>query len=201
MTGAGRSTAAKELEDLGYYVVDNLPPGLLRDVVRLVDESRGHRAADRGRRRRALGLVLRVAPGQPGAGRDRAPQTLVFLDAADEVLVRRRRPPGVPTRSRRRPAARRPHPRAGRARRPAQRRRPGHRHVRGQRPPAHGPDRGVVRLARRHPAQGDRDELGFKYGIPVDADYVADMRFLPNPHWNPELGRGTGRTPTSPTTS
>ena len=41
MTGAGRSTAAKELEDLGFYVVDNLPPSLLREVVRLVDESRG----------------------------------------------------------------------------------------------------------------------------------------------------------------
>ena len=41
MTGAGRSTAAKELEDLGYYVVDNLPPSLLRQVVGLVDESRG----------------------------------------------------------------------------------------------------------------------------------------------------------------
>ncbi len=41
MTGAGRSTAAKELEDLGYYVVDNLPPSLLRDVVRLVDETQG----------------------------------------------------------------------------------------------------------------------------------------------------------------
>src|SRR5918995_2857067 len=42
MTGAGRSTAAKELEDLGFYVVDNLPPTLVRDVVRLVDESRGY---------------------------------------------------------------------------------------------------------------------------------------------------------------
>ena len=41
MTGAGRSTAAKELEDLGYYVVDNLPPQLLREGVRLVDESKG----------------------------------------------------------------------------------------------------------------------------------------------------------------
>ena len=41
MTGAGRSTAAKELEDLGFYVVDNLPPTLLKDVVALVDESRG----------------------------------------------------------------------------------------------------------------------------------------------------------------
>ena len=38
MTGAGRSTAAKELEDLGYFVVDNLPPALLPDVVRLVDD-------------------------------------------------------------------------------------------------------------------------------------------------------------------
>ena len=41
MTGAGRSTAAKELEDLGFYVVDNMPPNLLREVVRLVDERRG----------------------------------------------------------------------------------------------------------------------------------------------------------------
>ncbi len=41
MTGAGRSTAAKELEDLGFYVVDNLPPSLVSEVVRLVDEGRG----------------------------------------------------------------------------------------------------------------------------------------------------------------
>src|SRR5664279_1738264 len=41
MTGAGRSTAAKELEDLGFYVVDNLPPQLVPQVVRLVDESQG----------------------------------------------------------------------------------------------------------------------------------------------------------------
>ena len=54
MTGAGRSTAAKELEDLGFFVVDNLPPELLRDVVRLVDESQGTGPADRGRGRRTL---------------------------------------------------------------------------------------------------------------------------------------------------
>ena len=54
MTGAGRSTAAKELEDLGYFVVDNLPPTLVRDVVRLVDDSRGV-TATRGR------LVFRSA--------------------------------------------------------------------------------------------------------------------------------------------
>ena len=42
MTGAGRSTAAKELEDLGYFVVDNLPPARVEDVVRMVDDSHGH---------------------------------------------------------------------------------------------------------------------------------------------------------------
>ena len=104
MTGAGRSTAAKELEDLGYYVVDNLPPSLLPDVVRLVDESHGRRAADRGRRRRPLRLVLRGAAGatSPRASAGRR-TTLLFLEAADDVLVRRQE------------AARRPHPLQGAA--------------------------------------------------------------------------------------
>jgi len=98
MTGAGRSTAAKELEDLGFYVVDNLPPSLLRDVVRLVDESRGSI--------QPIAVVVDVRSGaffdslqanlaQHAIGRD---TTLLFLDATDEVLVRRQE------------AARRPHP-------------------------------------------------------------------------------------------
>ena len=98
MTGAGRSTAAKELEDLGYYVVDNLPPSLLRDVVGLVDESRGTI--------QPIAVVVDVRSGaffdslqanlaQHAVGRD---TTLLFLDATDEVLVRRQE------------AARRPHP-------------------------------------------------------------------------------------------
>ncbi len=88
MTGAGRSTAAKELEDLGYYVVDNLPPSLLRDVVRLVDESRGPQ--------QPIAVVVDVRSGSffgtlqanlaHGATGRRA--TLVFLEATDEVLVR-----------------------------------------------------------------------------------------------------------------
>ena len=70
MTGAGRSTAAKELEDLGFYVVDNLPPTLLPEVIRLVDESRGVE--------QPVAVVVDVRSGsffhslqvQPGPGRD-----------------------------------------------------------------------------------------------------------------------------------
>ena len=89
MTGAGRSTAAKELEDLGFYVVDNLPPGLLRQVVSLVDESSGPE--------QQIGVVVDVRSGsffqslhanlaQGATGRH---TTLLFLDASDDVLVRR----------------------------------------------------------------------------------------------------------------
>ena len=101
MTGAGRSTAAKELEDLGYYVIDNLPPGLLKDVVRLVDESKGPA--------QPVALVIDVRSGaffdslaaNLAHGATGRHATLVFLEASDEVLVRRQE------------AARRPHPLQG----------------------------------------------------------------------------------------
>ena len=194
MTGAGRSTAAKELEDLGYYVVDNMPPSLLRDVVRLVDESRGTE--------QPIAVVVDVRSGsffqslqanlaQGATGRH---ATLVFLEASDDVLVRRQE------------AARRPHPLQG-----AGRLLDGlHR------------ERDVLAVLRSDAdlvidttslnvhqltdriaeAFGSADatrlkvtvtSFGFKYGIPVDADFVADMRFLPNPFWVPELRDHTGK--------
>jgi UPF0042 nucleotide-binding protein len=194
MTGAGRSTAAKELEDLGFFVIDNLPPSLLPDVVRLVDDSRG--------RQQPIAAVVDVRSGSffdeigramahEGTGRH---ATLVFLDAGDEVLVRRQE------------AARRPHPLQGTDRL------------------LDGLERERVVLAdlrsmadlvidttnlnvhqltdRIAEAFGTPDttrlrvtvlSFGFKYGIPIDADFVADMRFLPNPHWVPELRAGNGR--------
>ncbi|MEI5676338.1 MULTISPECIES: RNase adapter RapZ [Nocardioides] len=194
MTGAGRSTAAKELEDLGFFVIDNLPPSLLSDVVRLVDESRGAR--------QPIAVVVDVRSGSffdslqanlahESSGRH---ATLVFLDATDEVLVRRQE------------AARRPHPLQGSGRL------------------LDGLERERVALAdlranadlvidtsalnvhqltdRISEAFGTPDttrlrvtvlSFGFKYGIPVDADFIADMRFLPNPHWIPELRPGTGQ--------
>ena len=194
MTGAGRSTAAKELEDLGFYVVDNLPPSLLRDVVRLVDESKGVE--------QPIAVVVDVRSGsffqslqanlaQGATGRH---ATLVFLDATDDVLVRRQE------------AARRPHPLQGAGRLLDGLHR--ERDVLGEL-------RGMADLVidttslnvhqlteRMSEAFGSPDatrlkvtviSFGFKYGIPVDADFVADMRFLPNPFWVPELRPRTGR--------
>ncbi len=194
MTGAGRSTAAKELEDLGFFVVDNLPPTLVRDVVRLVDDNRGIA--------QPIAVVVDVRSGaffdslqanrhQGVTGR---PTTLLFLEATDDVLVRRQE------------AARRPHPLQGSGRllHGLSRERDVLAEVRG--------DADVVidttslnvhQLTDRIAEQFGTAEstalkvtvisFGFKYGIPVDADFVADMRFLPNPFWVPELRSHTGR--------
>ena len=196
MTGAGRSTAAKELEDLGYFVVDNLPPTLVRDVVRLVDDSRGIQqpiAAVVDVRSGSFFDSLQANRHQHVTGR---PTTLLFLEATDEVLVRRQE------------AARRPHPLQGTGRLLDGLQR----------------ERGVLGDLRSdadlvldtsnfnvHQLKDRIAELfgtaestrlkvtvisfGFKYGIPVDADSVADMRFLPNPHWIPELRPQNGRDP------
>jgi RNase adapter protein RapZ len=194
MTGAGRSTAAKELEDLGYFVVDNLPPTLVRDVVRLVDDSRGVT--------QPIAVVVDVRSGsfftslaanrhQQTTGR---PTTLLYLEAVDDVLVRRQE------------AVRRPHPLQGSGRLidGLRRERVALEEIRG------GAD--VVidtsalnvhqltdRIAEHFGSPEARSlkvtviSFGFKYGIPVDADFVADMRFLPNPHWIPELRPQNGR--------
>jgi UPF0042 nucleotide-binding protein len=193
MTGAGRSTAAKELEDLGFYVVDNLPPSLLRDVVRLVDESKGTE--------QPVAVVVDVRSGsffqslqanlaQGATGRH---TTLVFLDATDDVLVRRQE------------AARRPHPLQGSGRLldGLQRERQVLSELRSQADLViDTTSLNVHRLTDRIAESfGSADatrlkvtviSFGFKYGIPVDADFVADMRFLPNPHWVPELRPRTG---------
>ncbi|QBR91040.1 RNase adapter RapZ [Nocardioides euryhalodurans] len=194
MTGAGRSTAAKELEDLGYYVVDNLPPTLLREVVRLVDESRGVE--------QPIAVVVDVRSGsffqsltanlaQGATGRK---ATLLFLEAGDDVLVRRQE------------AARRPHPLQGSGRLldGLQRERVVLGDVRSNADLViDTTNLNVHQLTDRiAEAFGNPEStrlkvtvvsFGFKYGIPVDADFVADMRFLPNPHWVPELRDLTGR--------
>jgi UPF0042 nucleotide-binding protein len=194
MTGAGRSTAAKELEDLGYFVVDNLPPTLVPDVVTMVEEGHG---ADQ-----SIAVVVDVRSGsffdslrevllQRLGGRR---TTLLFLEADDDVLVRRQE------------AARRPHPlqAGGRLLDGLARERAAIAELRGQADLVIDTSNLNVhqltaQIARRF---GTEEKLrlqvtvvsfGFKYGIPVDSDYVADMRFLPNPHWVPELRPHTGR--------
>lgn len=194
MTGAGRSTVAKELEDLGFYVVDNLPPELVPEVVRLVDERHG--------RQRPVAVVVDVRSGvffdrleeilaTNATGR---PTSLVFVEADDDVLVRRQE------------AARRPHPLQGNGRLldGLVRERAVLARLRGDADLLiDTTDLNVHQLTDRVAAAFGTEEttalkvtvisFGFKYGIPVDADLVADMRFIPNPHWVPELRPQTGR--------
>ncbi|HEX4976331.1 MAG TPA: RNase adapter RapZ [Nocardioides sp.] len=194
MTGAGRSTAAKELEDLGYYVVDNLPPQLVPDVVRLVDESKGLL--------QPIAVVVDVRSGSFFAGLQEVlarratgrRTTLVFLEANDDVLVRRQE------------AARRPHPLQGSGRLldGLTRERVVLGDLRAEADLVIDTSSLNVHQLTDKIAEAFGTEhstamratvisFGFKYGIPVDADLVADMRFLPNPHWIPELQPLTGR--------
>ena len=187
MSGAGRSTAAKTLEDLGWYVVDNLPPALLPTMLDLADRaSLGGIAAIVDVRSRAFSTDLKSAISSLGA-RGVAPHVL-FLEASDAVLVQRFE------------NVRRPHPMQGsgtiidgiNAERELLRA------VRG--------DSDIVLdtsalnvhelRGRMHGYFGGDSvtglrlnivSFGYKYGLPVDADLVADCRFLPNPHWVPEL--------------
>ena len=194
MTGAGRSTAAKELEDLGYYVVDNLPPTLLREVVRLVDESKGVQ--------QPIAVVVDVRSGaffeslqanlEQGATGRRT--SLLFLEADDATLVRRQE------------AARRPHPlqRGGRLLDGLERERVVLGELRGTADLVIDTTNLNIHQLTDKVAEAYGSEestslritvvsFGFKYGIPVDADFVADMRFLPNPYWVPELRSLNGR--------
>jgi len=192
MSGAGRSTAAKSLEDLGWYVVDNLPPALLPTMLDLADRAAlAGIAAIVDVRSRALPTDLKSAISLLGV-RGVSPH-VVFLEASDGVLVRRFE------------NVRRPHPMQGSgtivdgiaAERELLR------DVRG--------DSDIVLdtsslnvhelRARMHAYFGGDSvtglrlnivSFGYKYGLPVDADLVADCRFLPNPHWVPELRSFTG---------
>jgi UPF0042 nucleotide-binding protein len=194
MTGAGRSTAAKELEDLGFFVVDNLPPTLVPDVVAMVEEVHGTE--------QSIAVVVDVRSGSffdslrevlaSRVGERRT--TLLFLEADDDVLVRRQE------------AVRRPHPlqSGGRLLDGLARERVVIAELRGQADLVIDTSNLNVhqltdQIARRFGSekklrlQVTTVSFGFKYGIPVDSDYVADMRFLPNPHWVPELRPHTGK--------
>ncbi|MDF2968062.1 MAG: hypothetical protein K0Q93_1840 [Nocardioidaceae bacterium] len=189
MTGAGRSTAAGVLEDLGWFVIDNLPPQLIGQVLELVkghdrDENRIAVVVDA--RSRWFFTALRGALDEL-AGRGTRP-TVLYLEATDEVLVRRQE------------AARRPHPLQGGGRLldgiTAERAIMGD--LRGDADLVIDTSAlNVHQLAAKvtnafagddtHRLRATIVSFGFKYGIPVDADMVADMRFLPNPHWDPTL--------------
>jgi len=194
MSGAGRSTAADALEDLGFFVIDNLPPALIGKVADL---------ARSGERVTRYVLVVDVRSGlfvddltaSLAELKDSGAVTRVmFLDAADDVLVRRYE------------ATRRRHPLAE-----------GERVVDGITRERRlledlkgradivldTTDLNVHELRERvRSSLGERTadgrlqvsvvSFGFKHGVPVDVDLVFDVRFLPNPHWVDALRPLTG---------
>ena len=188
MSGAGRSTTANVLEDLGWFVVDNLPPALLPTLAELGGRSRGdvaRMAAVVDVRSRAFFADLTAALAQLAA--DGSDPRIIFLEASDESLVRRHE------------AVRRPHPLQGDGRLVdgIAREREMLRDLRAEADIVlDTTDLNVHELGAKVLAAFDQDEpglhatvmsFGFKYGLPVDADLVVDCRFLPNPHWVPEL--------------
>jgi UPF0042 nucleotide-binding protein len=195
LSGAGRSTAAKSLEDLGWFVVDNLPPGLLPTMVDLAARSNGavsRLAAVVDVRSRAFSTDLKSAISELGARG--ATAHVVFLEATEDTLVRRF------------DSERRPHPLqgAGRVTDGIAAERELLREVRGDADLVVDTSRLNVHELRARmrnffsggTAAGVRLSIvsfGFKYGLPVDADLVADCRFLPNPHWIAELAPMTGQ--------
>ena len=200
LSGAGRGTAAKCFEDLGFFVVDNLPPELIGTLVDLGSRSEGavtRLAVVMDVRSRAFSTDLRTVIRDLDE-REMRPRVL-FLEARDDVLVRRFE------------NVRREHPLQGHGRLvdgiEAERAL-----LAGLRDEADlvidTSDRSVHELRRAIESAftGSGPELrpalratvvsfGYKYGLPVDADLVVDVRFLPNPHWIPELRDLTGRDP------
>jgi UPF0042 nucleotide-binding protein len=198
LSGAGRSTAAKCFEDLGFFVVDNLPPELIGTLVELGSRSEGavtRLAVVMDVRSRAFSKDLRAVIGDL-ADRRMRPRVL-FLEASDDVLVRRFE------------NVRREHPLQGDGRLidgiAAERTL-----LAGLRDEADlvldTSNKSIHELRRAIESaftgaggappptlRATVVSFGYKYGLPVDADLVVDVRFLPNPHWIPELRDLTGR--------
>ncbi len=191
MSGAGRSTVAHSMEDSGWYVIDNLPPSLLTAVLEMTE-----RTSD------SIGVVIDVRGRQFFDDLNRAlaqlvekgvSRKIIFVDASDEVLITRFE------------SSRRPHPLQGNDRivDGIEREREKLRELRA------GADL-VVDTSKLNIHQLERKikelfqsgslaalkvnvlSFGYKFGIPADADLVMDCRFIPNPHWQPELRPKSG---------
>ena len=193
MSGAGRSTVAHALEDLHWYVVDNLPAALLPALTEKVH------SGEIGR----LAVVLDVRGGaffnDLNASLDELSKKniafrLLFLDASDQALVQRFE------------ATRRPHPLQGdgtiingiaaeRAKLDELRSRADV-VIDTSNLNVHQLDKRIGEIFGAGQSQGIRMNIlsfGYKYGIPVDSDLLLDCRFIPNPHWIPELRPLNGR--------
>ncbi|WP_040339699.1 RNase adapter RapZ [Candidatus Blastococcus massiliensis] len=196
LSGAGKLSAGRVLEDLGWFVVDNLPPALLQPMVELGARGDVRRfAAVVDVRSRAFSSDLQEAIETLAEAGNRP--RVIYVHARDEVLVRRYE------------SNRREHPLQGN----------------GTLIDGITTERNLLtgiagdadlwvdtsdlnihqlratlenafaREGQTPPLTATVMSFGFKYGLPLDADLVVDARFLPNPHWIPELRPKTGRDP------
>jgi RNase adapter protein RapZ len=205
MSGSGKSVALHALEDAGYYCVDNLPPELLMPFVELEQKSGAQRVAIAVDVRSATSLPL--VPAQLKALHQRNVRVRrLFLDATTDTLVRRFS------------ETRRKHPLSGNqpAAEPSEAA-PDNRHalvdaielerelLAALREQSHVIDSSVIRPNQLQAQVKSLlsvplsqltlvfESFAFKRGIPVDADFVFDVRMLPNPHYEPALRSLTGR--------
>jgi UPF0042 nucleotide-binding protein len=192
MSGAGRSTVAHALEDLGWYVVANLPPTLLSDLIKQGVQSEI----------KSLAVVVDVRGGKffdelasslSELKKSGANFRVAFLDASDQALVQRFE------------STRRPHPLQGKGRIvdgiAAEREKLQELLAQADvvidtsNLNVHQLEKRTTEIFAQGLTQSVRVNVlsfGYKYGIPVDADLVLDCRFIPNPHWIPELRPLTG---------
>jgi len=199
MSGAGRTEAMHTFEDLGYYVIDNLPPSLILAVAQMGGLSSGigrHLAVVCDLRSQGLFEELEDALDELSA--HELTYGVLFMEASDETLLRRYA------------LNRRPHPiaREGEATVDAIRRE--RKHLEGVREKATlivdttnlKPKqlRSLLLSEFTHLSEQQLMEVhvfsfGFKYGMPEEADIIIDVRFLPNPYWDPKMRPLTGRDP------
>jgi RNase adapter protein RapZ len=200
MAGSGKSVALRALEDAGYFCVDNLPPELLLQFVQLEEQS--------ARRRVAIAMDVRSANALPQvpeqlnelAQRGIAVRPL-FLDATTDTLVRRF------SETRRRHPLSRPDVDGDEHRALVEAIELEREMLAELRQRAHVIDTSVLRAAQLQDYVKSLlsaplaqltlvfQSFSYKRGIPVDADYVFDVRMLPNPHYEPELRDLTGMDP------
>ena len=192
MSGAGRSTAAHVLEDSNWYVVDNLHPAMLLPLIKEVEGEHQKVAVVIDVRSRAF--FEELAQSRAALKQMQVNVRILFLDSADEILVRRYE------------ATRRPHPLQA-----------GDRIFDGvtRERKLLGDLRATAdivldtsalnvhqlgnKIGEVFAQLSDRGihlsllSFGYKYGIPYDADFILDCRFIPNPHWVPELQPLSGK--------
>ena len=191
MSGAGKSTVSHALEDLGWYVVDNLPPAMIANLCEMASQNTN-----------AIAVVIDVRGGEffddltkslSDLAERNINRRILFVDASDEALVRRFE------------STRRPHPLQG-----PDRILDGITKERVQLQEVRSAADYVIDSSALniHQLEAKIDQIfstasdldlrvnilsfGYKYGIPVDADLVMDCRFIANPHWIPELRPLTG---------